>query len=74
MNPPEAWRLKISLFGDWGSTVVGAGIPEPGQMGGSRAVNACGMLKCLRFGHARYTQDSRSRREGSRARVSYPVA
>ena len=36
-------------------------------MGGSRAADACGMSKCLRFGHARYTQDSRSRREASRA-------
>ena len=66
--------VRINLIADRNFTLSGAGIPEPGQMGGSRAANACGMLICLRFGHARYTQDSRSRREGSRARVSYPVA
>ena len=41
--------------------VPGAGIPEPGQMGGSRAANACGMPMPT-LGHARYTQDSRSAR------------
>ena len=41
-------------------------------MGGSRDPVACGMLICLRFGHARYTQDSQFAR--AFARVSYPVA
>jgi len=58
------WLVKINLFVENEFRLRVAGIPEPGQMGGSRAADACGMSKCLRFGHARYTQDSRSRREG----------
>ena len=64
--------VRMSLFVEWNFTIGSAGVPEPGQMGGSRAAHACGMLMCLRFGHARYTQDSRYAR--TCARVSYPVA